>query len=81
MPIQAMKKKDFENVVSSAGNAEYVAFLKDAKVGEGGKLEVSAEGVSRQSIKNRLTQASKITGTQIKFYRSSAEEVVFQVVE
>ena len=81
MPIQAMSKKDFQNHTSSAGYPEYIAFLRSAKVGEGGKLTLTEEGVSRQTIKNRLNTAAKITGRKIKFYRSPAEKVVFQVVE
>jgi hypothetical protein len=81
MPIHRLKKSDFENRSNSAGHAEYVAFLKAAKAGDGGKLTVEEEGKSRQTIKNRMKQAAKITGRTIKFYRSSAEEVVFQVVE
>jgi hypothetical protein len=79
MPIQKMTKKDFEAPV--AGHAEYIEYLTSARVGEGGRLLVDEEGVSRQSIKNRLNIASKVTGKNIKFYRSAASEVVFQVVE
>ena len=81
MPIQAMSKKDFQDYTSSGGHAEYVSFLKSANVGAGGKLTLKEEGVSRQTIKNRLNTAAKITGRKIKFYRSPATEAVFQVVE
>jgi hypothetical protein len=81
MPIHRLKKSDFENRTNSAGHAEYVAFLQAAKVGDGGRLIVSEEGKSRPTIKNRMKQAAKITGRTIKFYRSPATEVVFQVVE
>ena len=79
MPIQKLSKKDFETPV--AGHAECIEFLSSARVGEGGRMIVEEEGVSRQSVKNRLNIASKVTGKTIKFYRSAASEVVFQVVE
>ncbi len=79
MPIQKLSKKDFETPV--AGHPEYIEFLNSARLGDGGRLIVKEEGVSRQSVKNRLNIASKVTGKKIKFYRSASSEVVFQVVE
>ena len=79
VPIQKLSKKDFETPV--AGHPEYIEFLSSARVGEGGRLMVDEEGVSRQSVKNRLNIASKVTGKNLRFYRSAPSEVVFQVVE
>lgn len=62
-------------------NEEYVAFLRTLKPGEGGRTTVAAEGVGRQTIKARLKKAAAYLGIDIKFVRSSADEVVFQVVD
>jgi len=59
--------------------SRYAQFLARREVGEGGKTTVKAEGVSRQTIKNRLTRAAQETGTTIKFHRSPEDEVIFEV--
>lgn len=83
MPIIAMSKKELEETpTTSRGlHQEYVDFLSSARLGSGGKLIVKDEGVSRQSVKNRLGKAAAATGKNIKYKRSPATEVVFQVVE
>ena len=58
-----------------------MTFLKGLRVGEGGKAVVAEEGVSRQSVKNRLLVAADVLGKAIVFRRSDTALVVFEVVE
>ncbi|MCB9176728.1 MAG: hypothetical protein H6648_06150 [Caldilineae bacterium] len=82
MPIEALSKKDLEEKApASRVHPEYVSFLTSARLGTGGRLYVAKEGVSRQSVKNRLKAAAVVTGKNIKFLRSPSEQVVFQIVE
>jgi hypothetical protein len=60
-------------------NPEYVAFLAKLKPGEGGRVTVADEGVTRQQVKNRLRRAATITGRNIKFIASDAATVIFAV--
>ena len=60
--------------------AEYVAFLKDIPVGNGGKVLVAGANASRWAVKNRLKRAAGELGKEIKFLRSGEEAVVFEVV-
>ena len=82
MPIESLSKKDLE-VTSSPGTLrqEYVEFLESCRMGSVGRLEVANEGASRQTVKNRLRKAADATGKKIKFLRSAASQVIFQVVE
>ena len=80
MPIEALTKSQLETRPSSAGHPEYVAFLRSARLGSGGRLDVKKEGMSRQLIKNRLKIAAAASGREIAFLRSSRETVIFQVV-
>lgn len=66
---------------SRAGHAEYIPFLKDLKVGEGGWTTVEQEKVGRQTIKNRLVKSAEQLGMKIKFKRAEANKVVFEVVK
>lgn len=50
-------------------------------MGEDGKANVADEGVSRQSVKNRLASAAKAVRVSIKYHRSGAEDAIFEVVE
>ena len=57
----------------------YAQFLAGLKAGEGGRTTTEAEGVSRQSIKARLTVAAADVGATIKFHRCPESEVIFEV--
>jgi hypothetical protein len=82
MPIIAMSKKELDEKPSTSRlHQEYVDFLSSARLGSGGKLIVAKEGTSRATVKNRMLRAAEATGKNIKFRRSPATEVVFQVVE
>lgn len=61
-------------------NSEYVEFLRSLRRGQGGRAMVEAEGITRQGIKLRLSRAAEEAGVTLKFLRSPATEVVFQVV-
>jgi hypothetical protein len=82
MPIQALTKKELEEKSpSSRLHQEYVEFLSSARLGSGGRLIVSDEGTSRQTVKNRMKAAAAAAGKNIAFKRCPSEEVVFQIVE
>jgi hypothetical protein len=87
MPLQKLSRADVAALhdrggsKGRAGNTESIQFLKTLSIGEGGKAVVATEGVSRQSVKNRLNAAAKATGVSITYHRTGAEEVVFEVVE
>lgn len=59
---------------------EYVKFVQSLSLGEGGRIDVTKAGVSRQSVKARAQRAAQEVGCEIKFHRSGADEVVFEVV-
>lgn len=81
MPLQ---KLSTDALRASGGTSRkrspYVFFVGGLRVGEGGRASVAEEGVSRQQIKNRLRSAADDVGVEIKFMRSSPDEVVFRVV-
>jgi len=84
MAIQKLTRDDLTRnkpMGRRGANPEYVTFLQGLKTGEGGKAVVADEGVSRQSVKNRLNSAAKVVGVTLKFHRSAEEEVVFEVVD
>lgn len=63
-----------------SANGEYVRFLKGLVVGEGGEAIVATEGASRQTVKNRLQRAADESRVTLKFLRSGADSLVFEVV-
>jgi hypothetical protein len=77
-------KKLTRDQLSGAGDAgiylPYRQFLAKLAVGEGGRTTVEDEGVSRQTIKARLTAAAEAADMKIKFHRTSGDEVIFEVV-
>jgi len=86
MALQKLTRADFEMLQGDGRpgrgpSSEYIAFLKSLKNGEGGKAIVADEGITRQSVKNRLNSAAKTLGVGIKYHRSGAQEVMFEVVE
>ena len=84
MPIEKLSKAQVAKLMAPRGrapNPEYVQFLQSNKPGVVGRATVASENVSKQSIKNRLTRASKATGVPIKFHRTSdPDEVIFEIV-
>jgi len=64
----------------SAPVSEYAQFIAGLSACEGGRATVAAEGVSRQTIKARLTAVATDIGAEIEFHRTSKDEVIFEVV-
>jgi len=62
-----------------AARPDYVMMLQSLNVGEGGMATTADEATSKITIKNRLTTAADAAGVQIKFHRSDALTVVFEV--
>ncbi len=83
MLIQKLSKQELKRLSrsGSSGYHPYTDFIAGLRVGEGGRLAVAEEGVSRFSIKQRLTKSAAVAGVTIKFYRSPEDTVVFQVTE
>lgn len=63
----------------SVSAEEYIGVLQGMQPGQGGLIEIEEDGPARQAIKNRLNAASAITGVPIRFVRSSATQVLFEV--
>jgi hypothetical protein len=74
MPFEKLSAAELEAI------PEYVKVLKSLKVGEGAKTTVQSEGVSKVTIKNRLTKAAEAAGVEIEFPRSDADTVIVKVV-
>lgn len=81
MAIKKLTAAQVDARRTGTANEEYVEFLKKLKAGEGGEATVAHEGVSRQTIKNRLNKAAAVAGVKIKYFRSSPDQVVFEVVK
>ncbi len=74
-PNQVAQKK-----VAGTANQQYVEALSGLKPGEGGEATVAEEKVSKQTIKNRIKKAADHLEIEVKFIRSSKDEVAFEVV-
>jgi hypothetical protein len=82
MPLQKLSAADLAGGPGrSRVSEEYVHFMRGLRPGEGGRASVKDEGVTRQSVKNRLKAAAEVAGVNVRFVRSGNDEVVFQVVE
>jgi hypothetical protein len=75
MPFEKLTAEEL-----SAYGSEYANFLRTLKPGEGARASVSKEGVTKITLKKRLSNAADIAGVDIKFLRSSKDLVVLQVV-
>jgi hypothetical protein len=81
MPLEKLSREQLQNTgTRSTADPAYVKFLKDLKAGEGGRTDMKNETVTRQTVKNRLQRAADEMGMEVKFLRSSADEVRFKVV-
>jgi len=60
---------------------QYMPALAKMKPGTGGRIVVSKEGASRQTIKNRLLAAAQQLEMPISFLRADPDTVMFQVVD
>lgn len=59
---------------------EYRGFLADLEVGEGGELVLEPHE-KKATIKNRLNHAARVENKRIRYLRTPADRVRFQVVE
>lgn len=82
MPIEKLTRKQMQEQAypRSGGYEPYVEGLKSLRAGEGGRITVEDEGVSRQSVKNRLKKSADVAGVKIKFRRSAQDVVIFEVL-
>jgi hypothetical protein len=81
MPIRVLSAEELVQRRSAAGaSAEYIQALTSISPGGGGEVVVADEGVSRQSVKNRLERAAKLANVPIRFVRSDQDRVLFEVL-
>ena len=59
--------------------APYVDYLQTLAPGEFGKVELEPDD-KKPTIKNRLTRASRVADTPIKYRRATADTIVFEVI-
>lgn len=78
--IEKLTPADLDRMRSTSRNPECVEFMQGLRVGQGGRVVVADEGVSRQSVKNRISKAATVAGVEIKYLRSKPDVVVFEVV-
>lgn len=81
MTFEKLTRTQLNALSGNAPNQEYISFLSGLKAGEGGRTTVKKAKVGRQTIKNRLRKTASHLGVEIKFRRSPAEEVVFEIVK
>lgn len=81
MPLVKLSAADLSARVNRReATPEYVSFLRGLAVGEGGQATIAAEGASRQTVKSRLLRAGQEAGVQLRFHRSGADTLIFEVV-
>jgi len=83
MPFEKLSKAELAGA-GAAGRrvvpAEYVAFIRGLRPGEGGRAVLADEGVaSKVTMKARLEAAAQTAGVSLRFLRSPAGEVKFEV--
>lgn len=83
MPLQKISRDEMTRTRGGGrgANREYVSFFRASRVGDGGRADVAEEGVSRPTLKKRLNAAANEAGVTIVFHSSSAQELVFEVVD
>ncbi len=65
---------------ATGSHPEYAEFLSTLSVGEGGRVNLTATGGSRQTHKNRLNAAAASMGIKLHYLRAGATALVFEVV-
>lgn len=78
--IERLTSAELDRMRGASRRPEYVEFLQGLRVGQGGRVVVGDAGVSRQSVKNRITKAATVAGVEIAYLRTKPDVVVFQVV-
>ncbi|MCS7001400.1 MAG: hypothetical protein NZ518_00985 [Dehalococcoidia bacterium] len=59
---------------------EYRAYLQGLSVGEGGELTLE-QSEKKATIKNRLNHAARVENKKIRYLRTPADRVRFQIAE
>ena len=77
--FQRLSKTELDRYRGTSSFPEYVDFLGTLKPGEGGKIDVVAAKVGRQTVKNRLRASAEALGIGLRFIRSKQDQVVFEV--
>lgn len=62
-----------------AARPDYVMLLQSLAIGDGGMATTAEENTSKITIKNRLSTAADAAMVTIKFHRSDAQTVIFEV--
>lgn len=78
--FQKLSKAEIGRYQATSSYPEYADFLSEIKPGEGGRVDVTQAGVSRQTVKNRLNKTAAALGVELKYMRSGQSEVLFEVV-
>lgn len=80
MPIQKLTRADFDAPAGRNVPVEYVEFIRGLRPGDGGRAVLVEEGVaSKVTMKARIEAAATAAGKPIRFLRSPAGEVHFEV--
>lgn len=72
--VEQLKKRRAPRIDLS----EYLHYLDTLKSGEWGYVDIG-EGESPRGIKRRLTQAAKEKGVNLRYKRSEANRIIFEV--
>jgi hypothetical protein len=82
MALEKLTKAQLLTYRAGSANSEYVDAMRGLRPGEGGKISLSKEKVTRQTAKNRLRAAAAAANVNIKFLRlrGNDDEVVFEVL-
>lgn len=80
MQFTKLSRQDFEKAPKPKKENPALGFVKSLRVGEGGHITVAQAGVGRQTIKARVKNAAAELGRKVKFHRSPADEVKFEIV-
>lgn len=73
MPLEKLSRVEIESLRGGGGreaDPEYVRFMRTMKPGDVGRANLTTEGVTKQSMKNRLNKAAGSAGVKVKFLRS-----------
>jgi hypothetical protein len=80
MQFIKLTRKDFEKAPPAKKENPAMSFLKTLKLGEGGFITTEMAQVGRQTIKAKVKSAASDLGLKVKFHRSPADEVRFEIV-
>jgi len=82
MPLKKLTRAELAATAATPRGgppAEYVAFLRGLRPGEAGRAVLADEGATKITVKRRLEAAAQAAGVPLRFLRSPAGEVQFEV--